>query len=212
MFKDESDLNTIDVSRAGEMYLHLHTSAHQGSFFIMKNIKNKIIIIVSLLILIAFYVYPYVKKDKVVLAPEVNNKENVISSPELEKENIAIKNENISPSPQVEKKQEINKDVNEEIKASLIVDGKIYETNIEKDKSVYDLMNNVKSDVSKNFTFEGREFGGMGYFVDSINGVKGESGAYWIYYVNDKKAEIGVSQYVLKDKDVVEWKREGLMN
>jgi len=169
----------------------------------MKNIKNKILIIVSILILSIFYLYPYFDKDKVILAPEATEG--------LPKEERKIDN-TIRKEEATQKTPDLVKNQIEEIKVSLVVKDKTYEAGIPKDSSVYDLMNIINNDKSKNFNFDGREFSGMGYFVDSINGVRGVSGAYWIYYVNDKKAEIGVSQYILKDGDEVEWKQEGLMN
>ena len=48
----------------------------------------------------------------------------------------------------------------------------------------------------------------MGKFIVAINGVKGNGDKNWIYYVNGKKAQTGVSNYKLKSGDVVSWKYE----
>jgi len=46
-------------------------------------------------------------------------------------------------------------------------------------------------------------------FVEAINGLEnGENGSYWQYYVNDKYANLGCSNYILKDNDTVEWRFE----
>ena len=50
----------------------------------------------------------------------------------------------------------------------------------------------------------------MGSFITEINGIKGLPGKYWIYYVNDKLASVGVSKYVLKEGDIINWKNEGI--
>ena len=50
----------------------------------------------------------------------------------------------------------------------------------------------------------------MGSFVTGINNNKGSPGKYWIYYVNDKKASVGVSNYILKEGDIINWKQEGI--
>jgi len=56
--------------------------------------------------------------------------------------------------------------------------------------------------------FKEKTYVGMGKFIEEINGVKGNGNKYWIYYVNNKKAEVGVSNYKLKSGDVVSWKLE----
>ena len=44
--------------------------------------------------------------------------------------------------------------------------------------------------------------------IEEINKVKNGGEKNWIYYVNGKKAEIGVSNYKIKEGDVVSWKYE----
>ncbi|OGL87708.1 hypothetical protein A3I42_01780 [Candidatus Uhrbacteria bacterium RIFCSPLOWO2_02_FULL_49_11] len=54
----------------------------------------------------------------------------------------------------------------------------------------------------------------FGSFVESISGVKGEQGRWWIYYLNGAAATMAADKYMVKPGDVVEWKyeeeREGL--
>ena len=46
-------------------------------------------------------------------------------------------------------------------------------------------------------------------FVEAINDIEnGEDGRYWQYYVNDRFADVGCSNYFLEDNDVVEWRFE----
>jgi len=63
-------------------------------------------------------------------------------------------------------------------------------------------------------TFEDKNFSGLGAYIYSINGVSEErrKGKYWIYYVNDEKANVGVSNYLLKEKDEVRWHLENNTN
>ena len=56
-------------------------------------------------------------------------------------------------------------------------------------------------------TFKTETYTGMGEFVEEINGVK-NGNKNWIYYVNNKKAEIGVSNYKINPGDIVSWKYE----
>jgi len=53
-------------------------------------------------------------------------------------------------------------------------------------------------------------FPGMGEFVETINGITNDkiAGKYWIYYINGAVAQIGISQYIPKQNDIIEWKYE----
>ncbi|MFA6999639.1 MAG: DUF4430 domain-containing protein [Candidatus Paceibacterota bacterium] len=94
------------------------------------------------------------------------------------------------------------------LKVSLIVLDKKYETEIKEGGTVYDAMRSIESVKENNFSFKIKEYVGLGIFVEGINGVMGELGKYWIYYVNDKEASVSVSKYVLKSGDIINWKRE----
>ena len=59
-----------------------------------------------------------------------------------------------------------------------------------------------------NFSFKTKEYPGLGYFVEEINGVGGGQGKYWIYYVNGKEASVGIKDYVVKEGDIISWKHE----
>ena len=74
--------------------------------------------------------------------------------------------------------------------------------------SAYDLL--VEAQKQGLLTFSGRQFSGVGFFVESINGLKqdGTKGMYWIYAVNGNKANVGVSSYVLKHGDHVAFNYE----
>jgi hypothetical protein len=57
-------------------------------------------------------------------------------------------------------------------------------------------------------TFTGRDYPGLGFFVDSLGGVANGGGMYWVFYVNGKSATSGISSVVLSPGDVIEWKYE----
>ncbi|MFA6586065.1 MAG: DUF4430 domain-containing protein [Candidatus Paceibacterota bacterium] len=71
--------------------------------------------------------------------------------------------------------------------------------------TVYDFMNKLQKEGKINF--KDKEYTGMGKFIEEINGIK-NSDKYWIYYVNGKKAEIGISNYKINYGDIVSWKYE----
>ena len=56
--------------------------------------------------------------------------------------------------------------------------------------------------------FTEKEYAGMGKFIKAINGIQSNGDQNWIYYVNDQKAEVGVSNYKINPGDVVSWKYE----
>ena len=89
--------------------------------------------------------------------------------------------------------------------ASLEINNEIYETEITKEMSVYDFMTQLKNE--NKITFKDKNYSGMGKFIEEINGIK-NGGKNWIYYVNNKKAEIGVSNYKIINGDIVSWKYE----
>lgn len=76
--------------------------------------------------------------------------------------------------------------------------------------TVYNLMQFASADSRQPFLFETKDYGSMGLFIESINGLKNnlQTGEYWIYYVNGKSAKIGISNYIIKSGDVVRWRYE----
>jgi hypothetical protein len=61
---------------------------------------------------------------------------------------------------------------------------------------------------TSDFIFTGRDYPGMGEFIDSINGMKNAGGLYWILYVNGVSASSGASAMTVNADDVIEWKYE----
>ena len=88
------------------------------------------------------------------------------------------------------------------------VDDKNYQAEFASSTTVYDLMNKLK--YENKISFSGKEYTGMGMFVDEINGVKNDNlaGKYWIYYINSESAQVGISNYTIKQGDLIEWKYE----
>jgi len=94
--------------------------------------------------------------------------------------------------------------------AFLEIDGKRLGTEIIAGKeNVYDFMTKLQEEGKINF--KDKTYSGMGKFIEEINGIK-NGDKYWIYYVNNKKANIGVSNYKIKPGDVVSWKYEENIN
>lgn len=98
------------------------------------------------------------------------------------------------------------------IKVSLIVSDKKYEIETKDSSSVFEAMKNIeeKSKSDNLFSFKYKEYSSLGNFITEINGSKGSPGKYWIYYVNNEKASVGASKYILKEGDIISWKQEGM--
>ena len=90
--------------------------------------------------------------------------------------------------------------------AVLVVDGKEYPITLKGEETLEDIMKRLRE--TSDFSYTGKDFSGMGFFVESINGQKSEGRMHWIVYVNDKLASSGVSQLFVKVGDRVEWRYE----
>ena len=68
----------------------------------------------------------------------------------------------------------------------------------------------VKAQETSDFQFKGREFPGLGFFVQELNGLaeNPRQGTFWIYYINGEKAKVGISAYTVKADDIISWKYE----
>ena len=76
----------------------------------------------------------------------------------------------------------------------------------ESKQNVYDFMEKLKNEGKINF--KEKTYTGMGKFIEELNGIKNNGDKNWIYYVNGKKASIGVSNYKINIGDIVSWKYE----
>ena len=56
--------------------------------------------------------------------------------------------------------------------------------------------------------FKGKNYSSLGFFVTDIGTLHSGDEGYLLYYVNGKKATVGVSTYTLKNGDIIEWKLE----
>jgi len=64
-----------------------------------------------------------------------------------------------------------------------------------------------KAASEKSLTFETKDYEGLGSLVTKIG--EKENGAdkkYWQFWVNNISPEVGASQFVVKNGDVIEWK------
>ncbi len=93
-----------------------------------------------------------------------------------------------------------------EAQAFLEINGEKLETVIVKGESVYDFMLELQKEGKINF--KDKTYSGMGKLIEEINGIKNSGDKNWIYYVNGKKATVGVSNYKINEGNMVSWKYE----
>ncbi|MEK7156444.1 MAG: DUF4430 domain-containing protein [Patescibacteria group bacterium] len=89
---------------------------------------------------------------------------------------------------------------------TLSVAGSSYTAFAPSGSTVIDAMKILASTTG--FSFSGKDYPSLGFFVDSINGKTAESGYSWILYVNGKLSGTGASQTTLSAGDTVEWRYE----
>ena len=94
----------------------------------------------------------------------------------------------------------------EEGQATLEINGVKYQSQIEGEISIADFMEKLINEGKINF--KEKNYIGMGKFIDELNGTKNSEDKNWIYYVNNKKANIGISNYKINQGDIVSWKYE----
>jgi hypothetical protein len=55
------------------------------------------------------------------------------------------------------------------------------------------------------FDFAGTAYEGLGFFVQEVNGTASTTDHFWIYYINGEEAQVGVSDYIVQEGDVITW-------
>ncbi len=89
---------------------------------------------------------------------------------------------------------------------TLIVGSTTYGIYVSDNATVVEAMRSAASSTS--FTYSGRVYPSLGFFVDSIEGVKGGNGSYWALYIDGKYSELGASSATVKRGDTIEWRYE----
>jgi hypothetical protein len=89
---------------------------------------------------------------------------------------------------------------------TLVVDGTRYALTAPIGVTLKEAMDRLETEGG--FSYESRNYSGLGAFVTAINGRTSGSGQYWILYVNGAKSSTGISATRLRQGDVIEWKLE----
>lgn len=96
------------------------------------------------------------------------------------------------------------------LSAALKASDRTYTLNLQPGTTLLEAMRRLIIQSAQPFIFSGKEYPSLGFFVEEINEIKNDpgSGKYWIYYINDQTAQIGISNYQVKQDDLIEWKYE----
>jgi hypothetical protein len=164
----------------------------------MKN-KNQNILIV--LILIFTIIFIYFLRINFVRNRTENNQENKIEEIAI----VDLSKDKFEPKENKNLPLEEKEHTDEEKIVTLIVSDKIYEIRIDENESLYGTMINLENKNANNFSFNYKNYPSLGIFINEINGQKAGSGKYWIYSVNGKEATVGISNFILKDGDIINW-------
>lgn len=145
--------------------------------------------------------------------PEKNNES--IQYPIQTEKKTTTTEQITTPSTQYNPKEELNNEIHagseEPVEMThLVVDGQLYEMPYIEGQSVYTAMQFLMAASSRPFYFQAKEYPGLGFFVYEINGKvqENKTGTYWIYYINGQSAKIGISNYIIQQGDIIEWKYE----
>jgi len=103
-------------------------------------------------------------------------------------------------------------EIEEKIETSLLLNFgkeniKNFETvKLKEGKTVFDLLKKVTEENNLEFSY--KEYPDLGVFIESIDNFKNdpEKNLWWQYWVNGEFGKVGVSNYQLKNGDLVEWK------
>lgn len=129
------------------------------------------------------------------------------------KENISQTSFSNSISEKIEEKKEERASPKIEVlayKATLLIGEKKYNLPFKAGESAFEAMFRLKQEGE--IVFEAKNYSGIGQFIYSIEGVPSDNKHFWILYINNKKAEVGASAYLLSENDEILWKLEESMN
>lgn len=90
--------------------------------------------------------------------------------------------------------------------AALTVGTTMYPISVSAGETVIEAMRALSS--TDTFTFTGRDYPSLGFFIDSINGKANANGMYWMLYINGVSASAGASSVIVKPSDTILWRYE----
>lgn len=90
--------------------------------------------------------------------------------------------------------------------ATLVVDGTRYALTAPEGTTLKEAMDRLASE--SDFSYEFRNYTGLGAFVTGINDRASTGDLVWILYINGAKSTTGISSTRIRSSDLIEWKLE----
>lgn len=147
------------------------------------------------IVLVSVFLIPqYVKKINII---EVDN-----IVPVIVQHNEVSLQERVLREKSAVSEQKIIQNV--ETTFSLIILGETYIIPFTEGDTLYHALDNAKQ--AGRISFLGKEYQGLGFLVTDIGTLHNGNGLYLFYYINSKEASVGVSSYILRSGDTIEWK------
>lgn len=94
--------------------------------------------------------------------------------------------------------------VKKTISTTIIAGNETLHLELQAGMSLYDAL--VLAKENKDIVFSGKNYSGLGFFMTDIGSLHSGNGKNLFYYINNQEASVGVSSYLLKDGDIIEWK------
>jgi len=163
--------------------------------FIKKNKILSLFVLITLIIITVFFTNYNKKQEEIAVTTESVNK---IFETEIQRPPQSIQTTPTTPA----KIQSTSKENKEKITV-IVGEEKIY-LSVIPNTTFYNAL--IEAKTENKISFSGKNYPGLGFFVTSIEKLHSSDGRYLFYYVNGKEATVGVSKYLLKNGDIIEWK------
>lgn len=161
-----------------------------------KNIIYKVFATVTIFVLAFIFIVGFLnsseKNSSISTVSPTNNQINVVETPRVGTLSVVTKT--------------LDEGESSNVKINFVVGTSSYSVLVPEGSTVYDAMNILASTTP--FNFVAKNYSGLGYFIEEINGIKNSNSMYWTLYVNGVYSTVGASEYVLLQGDEVEWKYE----
>ncbi len=118
------------------------------------------------------------------------------------------KNKPTNPAPSTTPASQSPEEISKTIPITLIISDTPYQIQASLNSTAYQVMDKLRQE--NKISFSTKNFSGLGYFVQEINGIKNSpsTGFYWTFYINNQEAKVGISNYKIKPSDTLTWKFE----
>lgn len=151
---------------------------------------------------------PQTTTEKLIPAILENKRTNPDTGAQTPQPAVAEKNKTTNPAPPTTPTNQSPEEISETIPITLVISNAPYQIQAPPSSTAYQVMDGLRQE--NKISFSTKNFSGLGYFVQEINGIKNNpsTGFYWTFYINNQEAKVGISNYIIKPNDTLTWKFE----